>query len=74
MAFFSQYSLVTRKKGKLTPMKLRATLFLFAFSILSALASQAQVQAENWHQWRGPENNGVSRTAKPPLEWSESKN
>ena len=27
-----------------------------------------------WHQWRGPEANGVSRTAKPPLEWSEDKN
>ncbi|MEM7600560.1 MAG: PQQ-binding-like beta-propeller repeat protein [Verrucomicrobiota bacterium] len=28
----------------------------------------------NWHQWRGPENNGVSRSATPPLEWSETKN
>jgi len=27
-----------------------------------------------WHQWRGPEANGVSRTAKPPLEWSEDRN
>ena len=27
-----------------------------------------------WHQWRGPESNGVSRTAKPPLEWSEKSN
>jgi len=30
--------------------------------------------ASNWHQWRGPEHNGVSRTANPPIEWSESKN
>lgn len=30
--------------------------------------------ADNWHQWRGPENTGVSRTAKPPTEWSEEKN
>ncbi len=30
--------------------------------------------AANWHQWRGPENNGVSRTAKPPLRWSETEN
>jgi len=30
--------------------------------------------AVNWHQWRGPEANGVSRTAKPPIEWSEDKN
>jgi outer membrane protein assembly factor BamB len=39
--------------------------------------SQAQSQQDltnNWHQWRGPEANGVSRSAKPPLEWSEEKN
>jgi outer membrane protein assembly factor BamB len=29
---------------------------------------------KNWHQWRGPEANGVSRTATPPLEWSAEKN
>lgn len=29
---------------------------------------------DNWHQWRGPEANGVSRTAKPPISWSEEKN
>lgn len=27
-----------------------------------------------WPQWRGPEATGVSRSASPPLEWSESKN
>jgi outer membrane protein assembly factor BamB len=27
-----------------------------------------------WPQWRGPHASGVSRTAQPPLEWSESKN
>ncbi|MBP90525.1 MAG: hypothetical protein CMJ64_28090 [Planctomycetaceae bacterium] len=31
-------------------------------------------QGVNWHQWRGPEANGVSRAAKPPVEWSEDKN
>ncbi|MDP7274445.1 MAG: sulfatase-like hydrolase/transferase, partial [Planctomycetaceae bacterium] len=31
-------------------------------------------QTVNWHQWRGPEANGVSRTAKPPIQWSENKN
>ena len=29
---------------------------------------------ENWHQWRGPDATGVSRTADPPVEWSEDKN
>ena len=28
----------------------------------------------NWAQWRGPDMTGVSRTAKPPIEWSETKN
>ncbi|PAY18004.1 hypothetical protein CKO51_18545 [Rhodopirellula sp. SM50] len=28
---------------------------------------------ENWHQWRGPEATGVSRTADPPVQWSEDK-
>ena len=27
-----------------------------------------------WPQWRGPHANGVSLTANPPLEWSETKN
>jgi outer membrane protein assembly factor BamB len=27
-----------------------------------------------WGQWRGPQANGVSTTAKPPTEWGESKN
>jgi outer membrane protein assembly factor BamB len=27
-----------------------------------------------WPQWRGPSANGISRTANPPVEWSEKKN
>jgi outer membrane protein assembly factor BamB len=27
-----------------------------------------------WPQWRGPYANGTSKTAKPPVEWSETKN
>ncbi|MDA1316380.1 MAG: PQQ-binding-like beta-propeller repeat protein [Acidobacteria bacterium] len=37
-------------------------------------ASFDEGRAGNWHQWRGPEANGVSRTASPPVEWSETKN
>lgn len=55
-------------------MKIRLTSLLLALSLLAASAGRAQSPADNWHQWRGPENNGVSRTAKPPLEWSEEKN
>src|SRR5210317_1981771 len=32
------------------------------------------LRSQNWHQWRGPEASGVSRTATPPIEWSEDKN
>lgn len=38
------------------------------------LEAVSDARAKNWHQWRGPEANGVSRTATPPVEWSEDKN
>ncbi len=28
----------------------------------------------NWHQWRGPNADGTSISANPPLEWSQDKN
>ena len=36
--------------------------------------SKIDPQGLNWHQWRGPEANGLSRTANPPLQWSEESN
>ena len=38
------------------------------------VVSEIDPKGLHWHQWRGPEANGVSRTAKPPIEWSEDKN
>jgi outer membrane protein assembly factor BamB len=32
------------------------------------------VSAENWPQWRGPKNNGVSAETNVPLEWSRDNN
>ena len=55
-------------------MKICSAVIFFAASILATSVGQAQSVADNWHQWRGPENNGVSRTADPPVEWSEEKN
>ena len=55
-------------------MIVRASLLLITLSILATPPIHAQSTAEDWHQWRGPENNGVSRTVTPPLEWSESSN
>ena len=55
-------------------MKIGSAVLFFATSILATTVGQTQPVADNWHQWRGPENNGVSRTADPPVEWSEEKN
>lgn len=53
---------------------------LFALTALfvttgTGLAADFEAEkADNWHQWRGPDANGVARQADPPLEWSEQKN
>jgi len=36
--------------------------------------AQSSEAGRYWPQWRGPHANGVSHTAAPPLEWSETKN
>ncbi|MGI9266539.1 MAG: hypothetical protein ACR2QY_03360, partial [Akkermansiaceae bacterium] len=47
-------------------------IFLLASLTTSSSGRLKDVQgAKNWHQWRGPEANGVSRTATPPMTWSE---
>ena len=49
---------------------------LFSQCFIGRLQAQSfeKSKAKNWHQWRGPDANGVSRTAKPPIVWSEDKN
>ena len=53
---------------------------LFELCCVLCLASQIQAQPfdklklKNWHQWRGPEASGVSKTATPPIKWGEGKN
>ena len=37
-------------------------------------AAQEEAAAQFWGQWRGPDVTGVSRTATPPVEWSETEN
>src|SRR6188768_3563681 len=39
-----------------------------------AADTQPSTAGRYWAQWRGPEATGVSRTATPPIEWSETKN
>lgn len=44
--------------------------------VLSAAAAERGVidPADNWPQWRGPLATGVAPNARPPLEWSDTKN
>jgi len=45
-----------------------------AFVTGSFLAAADTPGDRYWPQWRGPASNGVSTTAQPPTEWSETKN
>lgn len=51
-----------------------ALLALVSLLFGSAPAAQSADALRNWGQWRGPHANGISTTATPPLEWSETKN
>ena len=52
----------------------RSVLSLFA-SAMVCVPVLAQSPADRfWPQWRGPHASGVSSTANPPTEWSETKN
>src|SRR5262245_21416548 len=49
--------------------------FIVIVVFSSIPAAQQQPDAMRfWAQWRGPQATGVSSTANPPLEWSETKN
>jgi outer membrane protein assembly factor BamB len=43
-------------------------------STLLALSWLPAARAENWPQWRGPNNDGISRETNLPSEWNETKN
>jgi outer membrane protein assembly factor BamB len=50
---------------------------LLCFLSLSLPAADGELAAgrlDNWHQWRGPEGNGVAPRGNPPLSWSERSN
>ncbi len=50
-------------------------ILLLSLLILSAGNTvHSQSYSENWHQWRGPNGSGVSRTADPPTNWNENEN
>ena len=45
-----------------------------AIAILIGLAASTASTHAQWPQFRGPDGNGIARTANPPLSWSEDKN
>jgi outer membrane protein assembly factor BamB len=53
-------------------MRIRLVLACFLLWTISLHASVSDQRY--WAQWRGPDMTGVSKTAKPPLTWSEGKN
>ena len=60
-------------------MKTRITLLVLTLGVVMAVSASllvAQQPAADrfWGQWRGPSMAGVSSTANPPVEWSETKN
>ena len=53
----------------------RAILAVMAVCVLTGARATPDTTAEKfWPQWRGPDATGVSRTADPPTEWSETRN
>lgn len=44
------------------------------FGLIGALVFTTAVsRGENWHQWRGPNGDGSSSTAVPPIRWEDTK-
>ena len=55
--------------------RIQLSAFILTAILPTLLHADLPRAAENyWHQWRGPEATGVSRTADPPLKWSEQEN
>jgi hypothetical protein len=48
-------------------------LSLFVAGLCGPAISAEEIDA-NWHRWRGPNADGTSSTANPPVEWGPSKN
>jgi outer membrane protein assembly factor BamB len=69
-----------RAGPKENTVKLRQLAVLATAAALGGLVTtvhprgQAAEAERFWPQWRGPHAGGVSRTADPPVEWSETKN
>lgn len=58
----------------MTAIRVGAACLVALVALVSRPAAQSADALRNWGQWRGPHATGVSSTANPPLEWSESRN
>ena len=47
---------------------------VFCLSVGFVVGSPMSARAENWPQWRGPKNNGISAETKLPAKWSKTEN
>jgi outer membrane protein assembly factor BamB len=45
-----------------------------ALALATAVVAAPAARAENWPQWRGPHNDGISTETDLPTEWGEGKN
>lgn len=63
-----------RDDDRIEGMRIRLVLatVVLGFGVISLQASVTDER--NWAQWRGPAMTGVSKTAKPPVQWGEGKN
>jgi len=55
-------------------MRLRLVLLTVLLGLPALVLHASATDDRYWAQWRGPSMTGVSKTAKPPIEWSETKN
>ena len=53
---------------------MRQAVSAFIALVLLNSALFADDFSANWHQWRGPNADGTSMNANPPIEWGQSKN
>jgi outer membrane protein assembly factor BamB len=55
--------------------KLATASIAMALTVVTTVISARRTDGEQyWPQWRGPHGTGASKQAKPPAEWSETKN
>ena len=47
---------------------------IFLLAAMDPPSAQVPVAERYWPQWRGPHANGISKQAKPPTVWSETRN